>query len=191
VHLFSINTIDPIAYLENNQEVSRIKGVKMMSQTLDQILEGRRSQPNQLIEVLQDVQENYGYIPEEAMRAAAEGLGVPLMEVYRVVSFYKAFKLQPCGKNHLIMCMGTACHVRGARLLLEQAVGQFGVSPGEVTPDGLFSVEHVNCLGACALGPIVRENGSYHHHMTPGKLRKLTEVLRHQGTEEIQHVQTQ
>ena len=125
----------------------------MPSQTLDQILEGRRSQPNQLIEVLQDVQENYGYIPEEAMRAAAEGLGVPLMEVYRVVSFYKAFKLQPCGRNHLIMCMGTACHVRGARLLLEQAVAQFGVSPGEVTPDGLFSVEHVNCLGACALGP--------------------------------------
>ena len=163
----------------------------MMSQTLDQILEGRRSQPNQLIEVLQDVQENYGYIPEEAMRAAAEGLGVPLMEVYRVASFYKAFKLQPCGRNHLIMCMGTACHVRGARLLLEQAVGQFGVSPGEVSPDGLFSVEHVNCLGACALGPIVRENGSYHHHMTPGRLRKLIEVLRHQGTEEIQHVQAQ
>ncbi len=163
----------------------------MITQTLDQILEGRRSQPSQLIEVLQDVQENYGYISEEAMKAAAEGLGVPLMEVYRVASFYSAFKLQPCGRNHLIMCMGTACHVRGARLLLEQAVGQFGVSPNEVTPDGLFSVEHVNCLGACALGPIVRENGSYHHHMTPGKLRKLIEVLRRQGTEEIQHVKAQ
>jgi len=163
----------------------------MMSQTLDQILEGRRSQPNQLIEVLQDVQENYGYISEEAMRAAAEGLGVPLMEVYRVASFYKAFKLKPCGRNNLIMCMGTACYVRGASLLLEQAVGQFGVSPGEVTPDGLFSVEHVNCLGACALGPIVKENGSYHHHMTPGRLRKLIEVMRRQGTEDIQHVQAQ
>jgi NADH:ubiquinone oxidoreductase subunit E len=163
----------------------------MPSKTLEQILEGRRSQPNQLIEVLQDVQENYGYISEEAMQAAAERLGVPLMEVYRVASFYKAFKLKPCGKNNLIMCMGTACHVRGSRLLLEQAVGQFGVKPGEVTPDGLFSVEHVNCLGACALGPIVRQNGSYHHHMTPGKLRKLIESLRRQGTEEVQHVQTQ
>jgi NADH:ubiquinone oxidoreductase subunit E len=85
--------------------------------------------------------------------------------------------------------MGTACHVRGARLLLEQAVGQFGISPGEVTSDGLFSVEHVNCLGTCALGPIVRENGSFHHHMTPGKLRKLIATLHRQGTEEIQHAQ--
>jgi NADH:ubiquinone oxidoreductase subunit E len=164
---------------------------KTPSKTLDQILEERRSQPSQLIEVLQDVQENYGYISEEAMHAAAEGLGVPLMEVYRVASFYGAFKLKPCGRNHLIMCMGTACHVRGARLVSEQAVGQFGVNPGEVTPDGAFSVEHVNCLGACALGPIVREDGSYHHHMTPAKLRKLIEALRRQGTEGIHDVQTQ
>ena len=162
----------------------------MPSQTLDQILQGRRSQPSQLIEVLQDVQENYGYISEEAMRAVASELGIPVMEVYRVASFYKAFKLKPCGRNHLIMCMGTACHVRGSRLLLEQALGQFGISPGEVTPDGLFSVEHVNCLGTCALGPIVREKGAFHHHMTPGKLRKLIESLKRQGTEEIQHAQT-
>jgi len=161
------------------------------SKTLEQMLEGRRSQPQQLIEVLQDVQENYGYIPQDAMRTVSQGLGVPLMEVYRVASFYKAFKLKPCGKNHLIMCMGTACHVQGARLLSEQAAGQLGVELGEVTPDGMFSVEHVNCLGACALGPIVRQNGSYHHHMTPGKLRKLIESLRRQETEEIQHVQAQ
>ena len=163
----------------------------MPSQTLAQILEGRRSQPQQLIEVLQDIQKKFGYISEESMRAAASELGVPLMEVYRVASFYKAFKLKPCGKNHLVMCMGTACHVRGARLLLEQATGQLGVKPNEVTPDGLFSIEHVNCLGTCALGPIVRENGSFHHHMTPKKLRKLIESLRHHGTEEAHHVQTQ
>jgi NADH:ubiquinone oxidoreductase subunit E len=82
------------------------------------------------------------------------------------------------------MCMGTACHVRSARLLLDHATGQLGVKPGEVTSDGLFSIEHVNCLGACALGPIVAENGSYHHHMTPGKLRKLIETLRNQKTED-------
>ncbi len=155
----------------------------MPPQTLDQILEKRRSQPGQLIEALQDVQENYGYISEEAMQDVSHGLGVPLMEVYRVASFYKAFRLKPSGKNVLTMCMGTACHVRGARLLLDQATGQLGVKPGEVTPDGLFSIEHVNCLGACALGPIVSENGSYHHHMTPGKLRKLIETLRRQEME--------
>ncbi len=159
----------------------------MSSQTLDQILEGRRSQPNQLIEVLQDIQENYGYIPKEAMQIVSQGLGVPIIEVYRVASFYKAFRLSPSGKYVLTMCMGTACHVRGSRLLLDQANGQLGVKPGEVTPDGLFSIEHVNCLGACALGPIVRENGSYHHHMTPGKLRKLIETLSRRKVEDKQN----
>ena len=156
----------------------------MMSQTLDQILEGRRSQPNQLIEVLQDVQKNYGYISKEAIQAVSRDLGVPLIEVYRVAAFYKAFRLKPSGKNVLTICVGTACHVRGARLLLDQATGELGIKTGEVTPDGLFSVEHVNCLGACALGPIVVANGSYHHHMTPAKLRRLIETLGSQKTED-------
>ena len=163
----------------------------MQPQTLDQILEGRLSQPNQLIEVLQDVQENDGYISKEAMEAVSQGLGVPLMEVYRVASFYKVFRLKPSGKNVLTMCMGTACHVRGARLLLDQATSQLGVKSGETTLDGLFSVEHVNCLGACALGPIVTENGSCHHHMTPGKLRKLIKTLGSQETEDNQNVQVE
>jgi NADH:ubiquinone oxidoreductase subunit E len=161
----------------------------MPPQTLTQILEGRLSQPNQLIEVLQDVQKNYGYISKEAMQAVSQGLGVPLIEVYRVASFYKAFRLKPSGKHVLTMCMGTACHVRSSSLLLDQATGQLGVKPGEVTPDGLFSIEHVNCLGACALGPIVAENGSYHHHMTPGKLRKLIETLSRQKAKDNQNVQ--
>ena len=163
----------------------------MPPQTLEQTLEGRRSQPNQLIEVLQDIQKNYGYISKEDMQIVSQELGVPLIEVYRVASFYKAFRLKPSGKNVLTMCMGTACHVRGARLLLDQATGQLGVKQGEVTPDGLFSVEHVNCLGACALGPIIAENGSYHNHMTPAKLRKLIETLRHQQTEDKQNVPAQ
>jgi NADH-quinone oxidoreductase subunit E len=191
VHLFRIYIIELIRYFENNQAVSLPKEVNMPPQTLDQILERRRSQPNQLIEVLQDVQDNCGYISEEAIQSVSQGLGVPLMEVYRVASFYKAFRLNPSGKNVLTMCMGTACHVRGARLLLDQAAGQLGVKPGEVTPDGLFSIEHVNCLGACALGPIVTENGFYHHHMTPAKLRKLIETLCHQKAEDNQNVQAQ
>ena len=145
---------------------------------IDSILKGRHSQPHQLIEVLQDVQEQHGYIPEEAIRTVSQGLGVPLMEVYSVVSFYKAFRLKPSGKNALTCCTGTACHVRGAKLIMEQATGHLGVEPGEVTKDGLFSVEQVNCLGACALGPIVTEGDSYHHHMTPGKVRKLIKTLR-------------
>ena len=162
----------------------------MQPQTLEQILEGRRSQPNQLIEVLQDLQKNYGYISQEAMRTISQNLGVPLIEVYRVASFYKAFRLKPSGKHVLTFCTGTACHVRSATILLDQATSYLGVQPGEVTPDGLFSIEHVNCLGACALGPIVVESGSYHHHMTSAKVRKLIETLRSQKMEGKQHDQT-
>jgi NADH-quinone oxidoreductase subunit E len=154
----------------------------MSPQTLDTILEGRRSQPNQLIEVLQDVQKNYGYISKETIQTVSQALGVPLIEVYRVASFYKAFRLKPSGKHVLTMCTGTACHVRGSHILLDHAISQLGVKPGEVTPDGIFSIEHVNCLGACAQGPIVTENGSYHHHMTPAKLRKLIETISRQET---------
>lgn len=157
----------------------------MLLLTLEEIINERRSQPNQLIEVLQDVQENHGYISEEAIQSVSQWLGVPLMEVCRVASFYKAFRLEPAGRHALTICMGTACHVRGARLLLDQAANQLGIDPGEVTSDGLFSIECVNCLGACALGPIVTENGNYHHHMTPAKLRKLIETLSRQETEDM------
>ena len=120
----------------------------MPNSSLASILEGRRSQPHQLIEVLQDVQEHEGYISEEAMKAISEELGMPLMDVYSVASFYKAFSLKPRGKNVITVCTGTACHVRGAKLILNQAVGQLGVAPSEITEDGLFTIEHVNCLGA-------------------------------------------
>jgi NADH:ubiquinone oxidoreductase subunit E len=155
----------------------------MVLQQLDQILEGRRSQPNQLIEVLQDIQQKSGYISKSDMQVVSQSLGVPQIEVYRVASFYKAFRLKPSGKIILTMCMGTACHVRNSQLLIDQAMSQLGIKPGEITPDGLFSVECVNCLGACALGPIVKENEIYHHHMTPGKLRKLIETIRQRETE--------
>jgi NADH:ubiquinone oxidoreductase subunit E len=159
----------------------------MQTSTLEAILEGRRSQPHQLIEVLQDVQEREGYVSEEAMGTISNHLGVPLIDVYSVASFYKAFSLKPRGKNVLTMCMGTACHVRGSKLLLNQASAQLGVQPGEMTADGLFTIQHVNCLGACALGPVVTENGSYYHHMSPGKLRKLIDSLRSRETEEDTH----
>ena len=158
--------------------------------TLNVILTRHRSQPNQLIEALQDIQESQGYISREAMESTSLELGVPVMEVYRTASFYKAFRLKPAGKHVLTMCMGTACHVRGAHVLLDQATSQIGVKPGEVSADGLFSVEHVNCLGACALGPIVVENGVYYDHMTPGKLRKLIEKISRQEAEDSKDAPT-
>ncbi len=151
---------------------------------IDSILDGRRSQPDQLIEVLQDVQAQFGYISEEAMLTISEELGMPSMDVYRVASFYKAFSLKPRGKNVLTVCRGTACHVRGSKMVLNQATTQLRVEPGEISEDGLFTIEHVNCVGACALAPVVTENENVHHHMSPGKIRKIIKSIQAAGKED-------
>ena len=155
--------------------------------TCDAILAGRERQPQQLIEVLQDIQEADGYISEPAMRVVSERLAVPLIEVYRVASFYKAFTLAPRGRHLLTVCLGTACHVRGAPRMLDEVLGQLGVAPGDTTDDGLFTVECVNCLGTCALGPVVVIDGVYHHHMSAGKLRQLIQSVREQDAEAVPH----
>lgn len=155
----------------------------MTDQRLEKILEGRRSQPQQLVEVLQDVQEAYGYIPQEVMTEVSRELGVPLIEVTRVANFYKAFSLQPRGRHIITVCMGTACHVRGAVRMIDEVRGQLGIEPGETTEDGQFTLESVNCLGACALGPVVVLDGEYHGKMTPNKLRELLQSVQVAGKE--------
>ncbi len=150
----------------------------MATMAVEELLEGRQGAPEQLVEALQDIQEAEGWVSQEAMRAVAERLGVPLIRVFRVASFYKAFALKPRGEHLVTVCTGTACHVRGAPRMLDEVLGQLGVQPGETTDDGLFTVECVNCLGCCALGPVVVLDGVYHDHMTPGTLRKLIQSAR-------------
>ena len=154
-----------------------------VTETVESLVSSRQGVPSQLIEVLQDVQEVHGYISETAMNTVSAGLGVPLIEVYRVASFYKAFCLAPRGRHLITVCMGTACHVRGAPRMLDEVLGQLGMRAGDTTDDGAFTVERVNCLGACALGPVVVLDGVYHAHMTPGKLRKLIQSVREQDKE--------
>jgi NADH:ubiquinone oxidoreductase subunit E len=158
----------------------------MSAMSIESILKGRRSQPHMLIEVLHDVQERYGYIPEEDMRVISRELGVPEIEVYRVASFYKAFSLKPRGRNMITICTGTACHVRGAKLLSNQVLGQLEISPGDTTEDGQFTLEQVNCLGSCALGPVVVHNGTYYDHMTPHKLSSLINSVSEKATEDTE-----
>ena len=157
---------------------------------LEKAFEGRLGEPRHLVEVLQDVQQTEGYISEEVMCLVSERLRVPLIEVYRVASFYKAFSLEPRGKHIVTVCMGTACHVRNAGRMLDEVAGQLEIEPGETTEDQLFTVESVNCLGACALGPVVVLDGVYHDHMTPGKLRKLIQSVRDTEQEASTHVDT-
>ena len=129
--------------------------------------------PSDLIEVLQDIQTECNYLPEDALRAVSEKLSVPLIEVFRVANFFKAFTLVPRGRHLMTVCQGTACHVRGASRLLDTVSGQLDVSPGGTTGDGAFTLEAVNCLGACALGPVIVMDGKYYAHMTPDRLRRL------------------
>jgi len=133
-------------------------------------VEGR---PSDLLEVLQDIQTECNYLPEDALRAVSEKLSVPLIEVFRAANFFKAFTLVPRGRHLITVCQGTACHVRGGSRLLDAVSAQLKVSPGETTADGAFTLEAVNCLGACALGAIMVMDGKYHAHMSPDKLRKL------------------
>lgn len=163
----------------------------MSTTSLNAILKGRRSQPHQLMEVLQDVQDMYGYVPAEAMKTVSQELGVPLIEVYRAANFYKAFSLKPRGKNVVTICMGTACHVRGSDLLLDQAKGQLKIEPGDTTKDGIFTLQRVNCVGACALAPIVIKNEAYSHRMTPGKLRKMIDETTEKKKEVRAHAQSE
>ncbi len=153
----------------------------MATHSFVEIIERRECRPQELIEVLLDIQEEHGYVAEEAMRLVSDRLGVPLIEVFRVATFYKALTIKPRGQHLITVCQGTACHVRGAPRMLDELLGVLGVRPGETTEDGVFTVESVNCLGACALGPVVVLDGVYYHHMTPGKLRKLIESVRKQA----------
>lgn len=163
-----------------------MKGVDLKK--LSNILETKEGKSTELIEVLQDLQEAYNYLPEEALRIVSERLKVPLIEVFRVANFYKAFTLTPRGKHLLTVCMGTACHVRGAPKFLDEVLQQLNINPGETTEDGEFTVETVNCLGACALAPVVVLDGKYYSHMTARKLRDLVQSIRKDRKEEESNV---
>jgi len=151
---------------------------------VEKLLDKRKKLPCELIEVLQDIQEEFNYLPEEALRIVSERLKSPLIEVFRVANFYKAFTLKERGKHLITACMGTACHVRGAPRLLDEILGFLKIKPGETTPDRLFTVETVNCLGACALSPIIVMDGKYYEHMTAGKLRTLVENITKEDNKE-------
>ncbi|MBW1659765.1 MAG: NAD(P)H-dependent oxidoreductase subunit E [Deltaproteobacteria bacterium] len=150
----------------------------MSPETLDAILERYDRNPAQLIPILQDVQAEENYLPREALEAISEKLDIPLVRIYSVATFYKAFSLEPRGKHIIQVCMGTACHVRGAPRILDKMVRDLGVQPGATTKDMEFTLETVNCLGACALGPIVVVDGEYHGQMTSPKWDKIYKTLK-------------
>ena len=145
----------------------------MTVKQVDAILDRYRAEPWALISILQEVQEKEGHLSEGALRHVADRMGLGLPQIYGVATFYKSLHLEPQGIHEVVLCQGTACHVRGAARILDQISDLLQVGPDETTTDGLFTLRVVNCLGACAIGPIVVIDDQYHGNMTPRKASNL------------------
>jgi NADH:ubiquinone oxidoreductase subunit E len=128
-----------------------------------------------LIAILQDVQEEYNYLPRDCLKQVAKALKIPLVDVIGVATFYRAFSLTPRGKHTCTVCLGTACHVRGGPKILDEFERQLKVKPGQTTKDGQFTLDTVACLGCCAIGPVVVVDKDYHAHTS---MRKVVPILK-------------
>ena len=142
-------------------------------QAVKEIASGYGQDRSALIAVLQDVHSEFNYLPEGSLDVIARELGVPLASVYGVATFFRAFSFKPRGRHLATLCMGTACHVRGSSQLLAEAEERLGVSPGETTRDKKFTLETVNCLGCCAVGPVMVVDGEYHGEMTAKRVEAV------------------
>lgn len=140
---------------------------------LNKLLEQYEKERGSLIGLLQDIHEEFGYLPEEYLREASRRLNIPLSRFYSLVTFYSTFRLEPIGKHHICACVGTACHVRGAPLIVDTIERELKIKAGETTPDGEYTLDVVNCVGACALGPLVTVDGEFHGKMTQKTIKKL------------------
>ena len=148
------------------------------------VLEEHKADPENLIHILQEINSEYGYLPESSIRRVAERLEIPLSHVYSVATFYKALSLEPRGKHLISVCLGTACHVRGAGRILEKLERDLHIKTGETTKDFSFTLETVNCLGACALGPVVVIDGEYFGQMTSSKVESM--IKKYQKQTEVE-----
>ena len=148
-----------------------------MKKRLKTILLSYKGKKDELIPILQKVQQEFGYLPEDAMREVAKFTCVPESRVYAVVTFYAQFRFTPIGKNHVMVCRGTACYVRGAPRILEAIEKQLGIKEGETTPDMEYSLESVACIGACGLSPCIMINKKVKAKLTPKKIAELFKKL--------------
>jgi len=147
-----------------------------MKQEFDKIPEiigKHRRDPESMIMILQDIQREYHYLPRVALEKTAEALDLPLSKVYSASTFYKAFSLVPRGKNEVRVCVGTACHIRGSKLLLEQFENMLDIKAGQTTKDKEYTLESVACVGACAMAPLVVINDKYHGSVKVSGCKKL------------------
>ncbi len=146
---------------------------------VDKVLENYSfAKRDKLIPILQDVQAAEGYISKPSALKVAKHLNIPASKVYGVATFYNQFRFKPIGRYHIMICRGTACHVKGSAGVLKMCEEVLGIKAGDTTRDGLFSIEVVACIGACGLAPVISVNGEFHAKVTPDKLRALVNQFR-------------
>lgn len=145
---------------------------------LDPVLDEYAGTPGSLITILQHAQEIYGYLPEDVMRYIAGRTGIKAAKVFGVATFYTQFRFKPVGKYLIMMCQGTACHVNGSKLVKQAVEEELGIEDGDTTPDGLFSLKTVACLGCCSLSPVMMINEDTYGSLTPEKAVKIIREIR-------------
>ena len=144
-----------------------------MAKKVADIINKYNGDRGQLVSILQDIQAEYYYLPKEALIQISESMAIPASQVYNVATFFRAFSLEPRGKHLINVCLGTACHVRGAIRVLEKIERRLAIKRGETTQDRKFTLETVNCMGACALGPVLKVDGEYFGQMSTDKSDNL------------------
>lgn len=150
---------------------------------INAILQNYPCEQRYCLAILQDMQRKYNYIPREGMEALASYLNRPLSSLYSMATFYKALSLKPKGRHIIKLCDGTACHIRGAKNLAGGVTRVLGIGAGETTEDGVFSLELVNCLGSCALAPVMVVDDTYYGKMTLEKLPEILDQYRKEAAE--------
>lgn len=134
-----------------------------------------KDEPTPTMMILEDIQNEYGYIPLEVQELVSELTGIPVSEIYGVVTFYSFFSMTPKGKYVIGVCLGTACYVKGSQLVLDKFSEILGIKPGETTPDGLFTLDVLRCIGACAIAPAVSINGKVYPQLKVDNVKKVIE----------------
>ena len=142
---------------------------------VDEIIDRYSNQQGVLIQLLLDMQNELNWIPKEVILRMSGRLRIPISQIYRVASFYKAMSLTPRGKHVVSVCLGTACHVRGGPRIMDKVEENLEIKTGETTQDMKFTLERVNCLGCCAMGPVIMVDKDYHGRVTPAKVKEVLE----------------
>ena len=167
--------------MPNCKTVVPYRGTPEQEERLRKVIAAHKGQPGATMPVLQAAPEIFGYLPEEVQIMVAEGLDIPLREVYGVSTFYSFFTLNPKGKYQISVCLGTACYVKGAADVLDAVEKKLGISPGGITKDGLFSLDACRCIGACGLAPVMMINEDVYGRLTPAQVGPILDQYLKKG----------